>query len=184
MAEEIVVPGDFLSVEEEFGAGKNTFEDNEGNIFASVVGEKNFNNQNREVSIKTHKTISQVELGSIVTGKIVRIKDPVVTIEVSKIEKDGKEQVSSFGVVQLMIANVSMDRIRFLRDEFRAGDIIKAKVIRINKFGIDVATKYPEFGVIKAFCSQCRHSLELYERTLKCPKCGSVEKRKLSSDFR
>jgi len=184
LAEEIVVPGDFLSVEEEFGAGKNTFEDSEGNIFASVVGTKDFNNINREVSIKSNNTINQIELGSIVIGKIVRIKDPVVTIEISRIEKDGKEQICSFGIVQLMIANVSMDHIRFLRDEFRVGDIIKAKVIKINKFGIDVTTKYPEFGVIKAFCFQCRNALELYGKTLKCSKCGSVEQRKLSSEFR
>ena len=109
------MPGDFLSVEEEFGAGKNTFEDKEGNIFASVVGKQDFNNKDREVSVKTTKEVNQIELGSIVTGKIVRIKDPVVTIEISKIERDGKEQVSSFGIVQLMIANVSRDHINFLR---------------------------------------------------------------------
>ena len=178
------MPGDFLSVEEEFGAGKNTFEDKEGNIFASVVGKQDFNNKDREVSVKTTKEVNQIELGSIVTGKIVRIKDPVVTIEISKIERDGKEQVSSFGIVQLMIANVSRDHINFLRDEFRLGDIIKAKVIKINKFGIDVTTQYPEFGVIKAYCSNCRNALELYGRTLKCSKCGSIEKRKLSTEFR
>lgn len=184
MAEEIVVPGDFLSVEEEFASGKNTFEDKEGNIFASVVGEKDFNKKGREVSIKASKAVNKIELGSIITGKIVRIKDPIVVIEISKIEKDGKEQVSSFVVAQLMIANVSVGHIKFLRDEFRVGDIIKAKVIKITKFGIDVTTQYPEFGVIKAFCSECRSPLALYGRTLKCSKCGSIERRKLSREFR
>jgi len=184
LTEEIVVPGDFLSVEEEFVAGKNTFEDNEGNIYSTVVGRKDFNQPEREVSVKKNNSLNKAELGSIITGKVHLIKDPVVVLNILKIEKDGKEVISSFSSAQLMIANVAREHIKFLRDMFRVGDIVKAKVIKITKFGMDVTTQYPELGVIKAYCSNCRNPMELYGKTLKCPKCGSVETRKLSREFK
>ncbi len=178
------MPGDFLSVEEEFMSGKNTFEDNEGNIYSAVVGLKELDEKERVVSVNSLISMNKIELGSIITAQVFLIKDPVVVLNILAIEKNGKEQIAAFSNAQLMIANVAREHIKFLRDMFKIGDIVKAKVIKLNKFGIDVTTQYPELGVIKAFCSKCRNPLELYERTLKCPKCGSVERRKLSREFK
>ena len=184
LSEEITVPGEFLTVEEEFSAGKNTFEDNEGNVYSAKVGIKEFNQNEREVSVKEKKHVSLIEAGSIITAQVSLVKDSVVVLNVLKTEKNGKEQVSNFPVVQLMISKVAREHIMNLRDEFKVGDVIKAKVIKVNKFGIDVTTAFPELGVIKAFCSKCRGSLSLFNKTLKCAKCGSIEKRKLSSEFK
>ncbi len=185
LSEKTVVPGDFLTVEEEYSPGKNTFEDDEGNVYSTKVGTKEFDEKEREVSIKEKNPANDlIEFGSIVTGKVTLVKDSVVVLNVLKVEKDGKELISTFSVMQLMISKVSREHIRELRDAFKIGDFVKAKVIKISKFGVDLTTAYPEFGVIKAFCSKCRSPLSLFDRTLKCSKCGSIERRKLSSEFK
>ncbi len=185
LGKEFVVPGEFLTVEEEYSPGKNTFEDEEGNIYSTKVGEKDFDNKEREVSIKEKNAVNDlIEVGSIVIGKVVLMKDSFMLLEILNIEKNGKKQISVFNSARLRISNVCRSHVNELRDEFRRGDLVKAKVVEKNKFGIEVSTVEREFGVIKAFCSKCRQSLSLFGETLKCSKCGSIEKRKLSAEFK
>ncbi|MFH1664299.1 MAG: exosome complex RNA-binding protein Csl4 [archaeon] len=184
MDKDIVVPGDFLTVEEEYAPGKNTFEDTEGNVFSSKLGLKQFDDREREVSIKEKKPSNEViEPGSIITGRVSIIKESFAVIDILSAEKNNVKQVPLFSSAKLMISKVAKFHVMNLRDEFRVGDIIKAKVINVTKYGIDITTAYPELGVIKAFCCVCRSPLDLYDKTLKCSKCGSVEKRKLSSEL-
>jgi len=83
----------------------------------------------------------------------------------------------------LPIRNVSRQYVESLRDNFRIGDLIKAKIARAGPLGIDLTTAEPGLGVIKAFCTRCRHPLHLFGRTLKCLGCGHTERRKVSKDY-
>jgi exosome complex component CSL4 len=182
---EIVVPGEFLTVEEEYFPGKNTFEDEEGNIYSTKVGIKKFNEKEREVLIEEKTPLNEViEAGSIIIGRVSSVKDSFVVLDVVSAQKNGLQLISLFHSAKLMISNVSRSHIRNLSDEFKVGDFVKAKVIEVTKYGIDVTTSFPELGVIRAFCSKCRHKLGLFNKVLKCSKCGSIERRKLSNEFK
>ncbi len=185
LTKEIVVPGEFLTIEEEFSSGKNTFEDNEGNIYSTKVGLKEFDSNEREVSIKENNSMNDlIEVGAIVTGRVLLIKESFAIINIIKAELNGKKVVSTFGSAKLMISKVSRMHVKSLRDELKVGDVIKAKVINVTKYGVDLTTSYPEFGVIKAYCSNCRHVLGLFDKSLKCSNCGSIERRKLSNEIK
>jgi len=185
LSKDIVVPGEFLTVEEEYAPGKNTFEDTEGNVYSTKVGTTDFDNKEREVSIKEIIPLNEViEPGSILIGRVGLIKESFLVLDILDAEKNNVKQVFPFASAKLMISRVAKFHIKELRDEFRTGDLVKAKVINITKYGIDITTSYPELGVIKAFCSKCRNQLNLSDRTLKCMKCGSIEKRKLSTEFK
>ena len=60
-------------------------------------------------------------------------------------------------------------------------DIIKARVI--DEKNLKLSTQEDEMGVIKSLCSVCRREMNREGDLLKCPECGNVEKRKLSSDY-
>jgi len=39
-----------------------------------------------------------------------------------------------------------------------------------------------EFGVVKAFCTQCRSGMRRKGNDVECESCGSVERRKLAEE--
>ncbi len=180
----VVVPGEFLTVEEEFSPGKNTLEDGEGNIYSSKVGETEFNEDRREVEVREKtREISRLTIGSVLYGRVKLVKDSMVLVEALFAEKNGKEVIPHMPSATLMVSRVSRDYVKSLRDEFKAGDIIKAKVVEVTTFSIELSTAFPEYGVLKAFCSKCRNPLNQHGKELKCLKCGSNEKRKTSADY-
>lgn len=182
--EQLVFPGDFLTVEEEYSSGKNTFEDSGGKIYSAKTGITQYNQKERSVSIlEKNRKILTVDVGTIVYGRVMFVKESVVVIAILKTEKEGVERIPFLSSAQLLVSNVSHDYVDSLKDEFKIGDLIKAKVIKITKYSIELSTKFSELGVIKAFCSKCRKPLGLYGQELKCNSCGSVETRKVSSDY-
>ncbi|MEW6294847.1 MAG: exosome complex RNA-binding protein Csl4 [Candidatus Diapherotrites archaeon] len=181
---ELVLPGQFLTVEEEYEPGKNTFEDEKGKIYSTKVGEAEFNEKERKVNIKERaRSINLITPGSIVIGNVILVKDNSVVLSILKAEKNGQERIPQFSSGQVMISNVSRNYVKELRSEFKIGDIVKAKVINVTNYSIDLTTAEEGLGVIKAFCSKCRNELGLFGRQLKCLNCGSIENRKLSFDY-
>jgi exosome complex component CSL4 len=182
--QKIVLPGEFITVEEEFEAGRNAYEDKDGKVFSAKIGVTEFDEKNRNVSVKEAKRkCIPIDFGTIVIGRVILVKDSVVIISIGEAEKNGEKRIPVHSNAQLLVSNVSRDYVKSLRNEFRIGDIVKAKVVKVTKHSIDLTTSFPEFGVIKAFCTKCRNALQLFGRQLKCTKCGAVEKRKISTEY-
>ena len=184
MEKKAVFPGDVIAVAEEFESGKNTFEDEEGNITSTLTGIALFNEQEKEVSVakKGHKAIP-LDVGSTVLGSVALVKDDVVILHVFDAKKNGERRVIRESNAALGISKVSQEYIRSLNDKFKIGDIVKAEVWEITPYSLEITTNKPELGVIKAFCSGCRQPLYLFQGKLKCLHCGNVETRKLSKDY-
>jgi exosome complex component CSL4 len=83
----------------------------------------------------------------------------------------------------LRVANIDRKYVKSLRDEIRIGDIVRVKVMEVTSHTIRLTTAERDLGVIKAFCSSCRHDLEKQGTKLVCRNCGSVESRKTASDY-
>jgi exosome complex component CSL4 len=65
----------------------------------------------------------------------------------------------------------------------KPGDIIRAKVISEKNRIFHLSTNDKNLGVVDAFCSRCGNLLEPERFELRCPKCGSIEKRKRAPDY-
>ncbi len=179
-----IFPGTFLTTEEEYGSGANTFADEKGNVYAACTGTADFNEKVREVSItKPGRCAKPLEVGSIVLAQVKSVREQMVGVGLLSASKQGEERKITSSAAFVPVSAISESFIRDARDEFKIGDIIRAKVTKIKPFGIDLTTAGSELGVVRAFCIRCRAQLGMFGKGLKCQACGSNEMRKLASDY-
>ena len=184
LKQKLVFPGEFLTVEEEFMPGNNTFEDENGKIFSTKIGLAEFDEKSRKVSVKEkHALAKMLDKGSIVFARVSLIKESNVMVSIVSAEHNGEQRIIPFSNASIYIANASSEFVRNLSGMFRVGDIIKAKVLEVTKYSIELSTNEPELGVLKAFCSKCRQPMILFGATLKCINCANNENRKIASNY-
>ncbi len=177
----LVFPGQFLAVEEEYASGANTYLDEEGRVFSQALGVPTFDEHNHEVNVqKIAKPVVPLDIGSIVLGKVALVKDNMLVLELLRAEKGGVPRKILQGSASVMISRVSPNFVKSLDDLFCIGDLVRAKVVEVNPYGVELATAEPMLGVVKAYCSNCRFALEEFEEILKCANCNAVEKRKMA----
>ena len=83
----------------------------------------------------------------------------------------------------LYVSNVKRGFVKDLSEEVKIGDILRVKILEVKKDAVSVTIAEKRLGVIKAFCSVCRHEMILTGNHLKCVNCGHVEKRKTAFDY-
>ena len=184
LSKKLVFPGEFLATEEEYSSGVNTFSDSEGRVFADSVGIADFDDAKREVLVsKKSRILKPAGIGSTVLGKVMFVKDNMIVLELVEAEKNGEELRLLHSTGSLMVSRVSNFFVKRLRDDFKIGDLVKARIIEANTYGVELSTNAPNLGVVRAYCSKCRQELGLFAGSLKCTSCGSLERRKLSSEY-
>lgn len=169
----IFVPGEVITVEEEYSAGKNTFEEN-GIIKSSGCGKAVFDNNNKEVSLNC-KNVSNLIEGDLVFGKVLLVKEAVAVIEIIKTEKN---KILTINRGQIPAKFASNNYVSNMKNLFKIGDLVKARVISSNDLAVDLSTQGKDFGVITAYCSNCRNELKNSNNKLVCFNCGNIEERK------
>ncbi|MEM2917964.1 MAG: exosome complex RNA-binding protein Csl4 [Candidatus Altiarchaeota archaeon] len=175
-----VMIGDYLGTIEEFLLGEGTYAEN-GEIFAARIGEKVVDKERHIVKVIGKKPV-ELQVGQIVFGKIIDVKKNFITVIIKKIQGFNEELDIN---ANLYVANISDSYVNKPEDMFGIGDIIKARVIKIDIDLVDISTK-GDFGVVKAFCKKCRSQLvksEKFKERLVCESCGSKEVRKIASDY-
>lgn len=180
----LVMPGQFLATEEEFLAGSNTFSNDNGRVYSDSVGIAEFDNLKHEVLVQKKSRIVKVAgVGSTVFARVMLVKDNAAVLELLNAEFKGEERrlLQSTGTV--MVSRVANAFVRNLRDCFKIGDLVKAKIVEANSYGIELSTNEPTLGVVRAYCTNCRKELGLFAGKLKCTNCGSLENRKLSGEY-
>jgi len=181
MTEKLVLPGEFLSTEEEYVPGKNAYEC-EGEVCSGSTGHVEINSKTREIGVKPIKQMQALKVGSIVYGRVTLVKENSLTISLCQPPEGAKQIIGQSGAM-LPVRNVSRDYVESLRDCFKIGDIIKARITKLTPQAIDVSTNEPELGVVKAFCSRCREPLHIFDRSLRCLSCGNSEPRKIARGY-
>lgn len=181
--EEIVFPGTFLCTEEEFLPDENSFVDDKGNVKSTVVGMASWNNSSKKMNVLKNNSKNVLETGSIVLGRIALVKDNMLLVQLIEAEKNGKKQVLNQTFGSVMIFNVSSGYVSSTRDVARIGDIIKAKVIEITSYSIELSLNEKGLGVMKAYCIKCRSPLMQEGSSMKCTECGNIEKRKIAEEY-
>jgi exosome complex component CSL4 len=176
-----VMPGDIIGTTEEFSPGIGTFL-HVADIHAASTGVVKIDRKARSISVvPSTKYPPSIAVGNIVVGGITGLRESVALVEVVAIKGEGEREFKKVGTAAVHVSNVKDSYCKRLDEEFAVGDIIKAKVL--NTENMRLSTAENEFGVMKAQCFNCRTVMVKDNNKLKCPECGRVEKRKLSSDY-
>jgi exosome complex component CSL4 len=168
-----VVPGETLTTEEEFLAGKNTFTE-DGFVKASTFGEANFDHNTKEVQVNG-KSIGLIQEGDVVYGVVTMVKESSVVVRLTNAENGKKILQTS---AQIPIRLISNEFVSKARDFYRIGDVIKARIAKLDPLGTDLETKGQGLGVVIAYCSNCRHEMSFSTDKMMCISCGNSENRK------
>ena len=178
---EFVLPGDFVGITEEFTPGEGTYSD-KGDIFSTASGNVVIDKKKRVISVVSSPGIPPVvKEGDIVVGEVTNVRDSVVLVSLAGIKGVEDREFKDPGIAAVHVSNVKQEYVKDLSREFSVSDIVKAKVLNTQNMRLDTSQK--SLGVMKANCSVCRKGLVRDNNKLRCPECGNVETRKLSSDY-
>ena len=164
----IVLPGDHLSIIEEYQSGKNTIEYN-GNVIATVHGSKEIDEKNRVINVDTtnNRRIYPKRDDEII-GKIANVRNNNYFIEI--IEINGKKVPKYFtGVL-----NRDTDRHIIKMDLGFTGDYLKARILKVNNGKIYLNFNGNHLGILKTECGSCGSDiveLDNESSIVKCNKC-------------
>lgn len=179
-----VMPGDPLATIEEYLPGKGTYVDEEGVIRAAHHGVAVYEEQYKRVSVRPRRHVKLPGQGSEVVGLVTQVRHDVVIVSIYGVVATAPRprwlyELSGPLTAGIPIANVADEFIKDLNDYYRIGDIVVAKVVGVNPYTL--LTKPPQYGTLYGICSRCGGILVYNgERSVKCTRCGNVEKRKAS----
>lgn len=181
---DFVLPGDFLATAEEFVPGDGAYEE-AGRIYATSTGVVLVDARVKKISVFSRvKGPPLLRPGDIIIGRVedVREQSASVSIGVMRGREDREIPAPKTGSIHISQAHTSY--VRELSKLFRIGDIVRAKVLGMQREQAQLTTAGKELGVLVASCSRCRTALDQEGTKLKCPNCGNVELRKVVSDYR
>ncbi|MEA3191603.1 MAG: exosome complex component [Thermoplasmata archaeon] len=182
MEERIVEPGTPLAYSEELSAGAGTFDDGT-QVRAAVYGTEQVDPKTLTVTVvPAGKQVATIEKGDVVVGVVTYIK-PETLASIKILAVRGKEGRSLLQPVEgtLHVSKIDARYIKFVDEEYKCGDYVRAKVIG-TKGGPQLATDKPDLGCIKAF-APTGNQLVLEGRKLKDPETGQLFVRKTATDY-
>jgi exosome complex component CSL4 len=178
----VVIPGEEIGTVEMFEAGEGTYATPDGRIRAALYGKLVTDTKSLRAAVVPLNRPNKLRVGDVV---YCTIHDNKTGLSLAFIEQvEGKHRaLAQDNFAAIHIADVDERYIEDLSEVFRPSDIIRARVTMVEPT-LRLSTKGPEFGVVKAFCGNCRRPLELSRRmqgTLYCENCKRGESRKLST---
>ncbi|VVC01893.1 Exosome complex component Csl4 [uncultured archaeon] len=181
MEKKLVMPGDFIGTEEEYIAGAGTYSDNE-RIYASIAGE--LREEARKLSVVQGQPLSILGPGAVIIGKVENIVEPIALVSVQMGDTEAHRFGENGDYAVLHASMIKRGYVKNVRDEYKVGDLIRAKIADIRNGEIRLATDADELGAIKAYCGKCRHPMKVESGVLKCESCEWKDNRKLAKDYR
>lgn len=176
-----VLPGELVGTTEEFKPGTGTTVSG-GDIFSTATGNVILDRKARIVSVKPNTLTPNIaKTGDILYGKIIDVRESGASVEIGGIEGKEEREIVNSRLGDIHVSNVRDSYVKRLSDEFRPMDIIKAKVVDVERMRLSTAEE--SLGVVKAYCSNCRGELVLEGKKLKCPVCNMTETRKISTEY-
>ena len=181
--DDLVFPGSVLGTGEEFAAGAHAFE-SEGTVYSDSIGTKVLDSAKYEASVQKHgRNVRIIERGCTVTAIVSYTKTNAVLVEIKAAEMNGEKRTVHDRNGSINVRNISNSYVKSTEDCYRAGDVLVARVIDVTTYGIELETKAPEFGVVKAYSIRSRKPLHLIEGALRDPGTGEMEERKIASGY-
>ena len=180
MSGKTVFPGEELAEEEEYVASEGTFVKN-GKIYASTFGDLVLDEEECTARVETPNPVNSLKIDDVVYANIEDTRKTMATA--TALCKEGSRRcISSSTVATIHVSKISPDYTNDVSQEFRKGDLIRARVIGI-KPSLQLTTKDAHLGVVRALCGVCKTELVARGKNLSCPKCRKSAPRKLADDY-
>lgn len=177
MDKKLVLPGDHLSSAEEAEPGDNTYSERD-EVYSAGVGENASVPGKAEVRGKG-RSLRKPTIGMGVYCVIIKCSpNKAIAGCISADEAEGGARGVEFEAV-LPVTAIRSGYVRDLRDEVKIGDIIRAKIQKVERTGYEISMFGSDCGVLCAFCPKCRERMDEKERIFICPQCFWKERRKL-----
>lgn len=171
-------PGTHIAAGEELAQGEGTYTEND-ELYSSVYGINE--STDREATVRAEKKIKTVKAGDEVYGLVLDVMDSKALIIIDPVKKDGVRYAPQ-DIFVIKVAAVDSNYLKSIKDAFRMGDIIKARVVEF-KGELELNTKDNSYGVVKAFCGLCKIGMTLKNGKLFCNLCEHSEPRKVSEEY-
>jgi len=173
----LVLPGEHLLSAEEAEAGRNTYTEND-EIYSAAFGSENVSEGKVSVERKG-SSLLRPHVGMDVYCVITKTTPNKAIAECMPVsEAEGRERSIEMTAV-LPVTGIRKGYVEKITDEVRIGDIIKAKISKVTKSGIDLSIFAPPYGLIAVFCPRCRNRMELKDKIFLCNNCEWKERRKI-----
>ncbi len=179
MVGRLVLPGEYIGTEEEFIAGRGTYED-DGRVYSSNIGTVEVGSDFK-VRVKGKKEDIVIQPGDEIIGVVSEINEPLVVVAGEYLIKFGKV----YEVHTRALAHASRIMGHYLDQcskVVKARDVVRGKVVG-TRGKIDLTLEPPDEGVIYAYCSRCRKPLQRINSGLYCTYCQKNETRKVSRKY-
>jgi exosome complex component CSL4 len=177
-----VLPGEYIAGAEEAIPGENTYSAND-EIFASAFGEVQERERRLDVVWKEARQMTPVQPGMELYCLARKVSPTKAFLDCTPAAGVGKTGSAIEVSAVLPVTNIKSGYVRDMRDEVRTGDLLKARIAKIERSGVDVSINGPPYGVVKAYCTSCRNGMDLKNGALICSNCGRKESRKLSEEY-
>lgn len=184
MAEQtLVFPGDHVGVAEEFVPGPGTYEEN-GQVYAATAGYLTLDTTDFVARVKglTASAPAIVKPGDIIIGVIGMTRSSMAIVEVVKLADAPERGIGGDRNGTLHVSKASDAYVENMEAVFRIRDIIRAKVLETSP-AIQLTTKAPHLGVLKAYCPRCGSTMGRKGHGVVCPECDWKDSKKLADDF-
>ncbi|HEV2428352.1 MAG TPA: exosome complex RNA-binding protein Csl4 [Thermoplasmata archaeon] len=176
----LVLPGELIGTAEEFVPGHGTYEDS-GRIYAALLGHTRLDPSDRAVRVDAIHAVPTLSENASVFGRVDEIKSAMAIVTVLADASSGRG-IPGTPEGTIHISKAKDGYTDTLADEFASGDIVLAKVLQ-SKPTVKLTTAPSALGVVAARCQVCHAQLERKGKELECPRCGHVERRKLSEGY-
>ncbi|HIH74921.1 MAG TPA: exosome complex RNA-binding protein Csl4, partial [Methanosarcina sp.] len=128
-----VLPGELVGTTEEFKSGEGTSIVG-GDIYSTATGIVFIDTKARIVSVKPNTiTPNILKVGDIVYGKITDVRESGAMVEIAGIEGKESREIVSIRPGDIHVSNVRDSYVKRLSDEFRPSDLIRARVIDVER---------------------------------------------------
>lgn len=176
-----VFPGEEIAEEEEYVAAEGTYV-KDGKIYASAFGDLHLNDTELTASVVSPNPVINLNNGDIVYARIDDVRKTMASA--TALFKEGSERcISSSTVGTIHVSKITPDYCADVSQCLRKMDLVRATVIG-TKPSLQLSTKGPHLGVIRALCPECRKEMGIRNGGLSCPKCRRQPvPRKLADDY-
>lgn len=179
----MVLPGDYIGVSEEYLPGFGVYSE-KGKLYSSNVGDLELDLKDHVAKIMVKTRIPKMQSpGIIAIGIVVSAMENTALIDLLPFESKNFVFVPQGLTAVLHVSKVKRGFIKDLSKEIKAGDIVRVKITEVSKHTVSLTTDGKNLGVIKAYCSMCRHELKKRGTGLFCDNCKNREYRKTAYDY-
>lgn len=178
-----ILPGDYVAAIEEYAPGFGVYAGKDS-LYSSNVGDLQLDAKTHSAKVNVNTRIPKLQsVGTVTIGLVADVMENVAVVDLIPFRSKNFDFVPNGVTAVLHVSSVKREYVRSLRDEVRAGDIVRVQITEVSRHSVRLTTAEKNLGVIKAFCSICRSPMVKAGYQLKCPACDSVETRKMAMDY-